>query len=125
MSLPLSKERSKAQHLPPVQTSPSDMHLTDIQTEQLLKSLPGRIGKVLDCWVQHSPGHVALRENDVCWSYGQIQAVVSETRAWLIEQGVRPGDRVMLVCENCLAFVALLLALTELDAWPVLVNARL
>jgi acyl-CoA synthetase (AMP-forming)/AMP-acid ligase II len=31
----------------------------------------------------------------------------------------------MLVCENCRAFVAILLALAGLDAWPVLVNARL
>jgi acyl-CoA synthetase (AMP-forming)/AMP-acid ligase II len=31
----------------------------------------------------------------------------------------------MLVCENCRAFAAFLLALASLDAWPVLVNARL
>jgi len=31
----------------------------------------------------------------------------------------------MIVCENCRAFVAILLALAALDAWPVLVNARL
>src|SRR6202050_3218196 len=31
----------------------------------------------------------------------------------------------MLVCENCRAFVAIFLALAEMDAWPVLVNARL
>ncbi len=31
----------------------------------------------------------------------------------------------MLVCENCRAFVATLLAVAGLDAWPVLVNARL
>jgi acyl-CoA synthetase (AMP-forming)/AMP-acid ligase II len=31
----------------------------------------------------------------------------------------------MLVCENCRASVATLLALAGLDAWPVLVNARL
>ncbi len=31
----------------------------------------------------------------------------------------------MIVCENCRAFVAILLALARLDAWPVLVNARL
>src|SRR5207237_437710 len=38
---------------------------------------------------------------------------------------VSPGDRVMIVCENCRALVAVLLALASLDAWPVLVNARL
>jgi acyl-CoA synthetase (AMP-forming)/AMP-acid ligase II len=42
-----------------------------------------------------------------------------------MESGVRPGDRLMMVCENCRAFVALLLAGASLGAWPVLVNARL
>src|SRR5207247_4017987 len=45
--------------------------------------------------------------------------------AWLQSLGVRPGDRVMLVCDNCRAFVAILLAAGSLDVWPVLVNARL
>src|SRR5207302_8709950 len=31
----------------------------------------------------------------------------------------------MNVCDNCRAFVAILLAAASLDAWPVLVNARL
>src|SRR5260370_1194908 len=39
--------------------------------------------------------------------------------------GVRLGDRVMIVLENCRAFIAILLALVRLDAWPVLVNAHL
>ena len=39
--------------------------------------------------------------------------------------GVRPGDRVMIVGENCRAFVSILLASAGIDAWPVLVNARL
>ena len=38
---------------------------------------------------------------------------------------VRGGDRVMIVGENCLAQVVLLLAASELDAWFVVVNARL
>jgi long-chain acyl-CoA synthetase len=38
---------------------------------------------------------------------------------------VRPGDRVMIVCENCRALIALWLATLQLDAWPVLANANL
>ena len=59
------------------------------------------------------------------WTYRQLASAVSETQRWLLASGVRPGDRVMIVCENCRAFVAILLALAALDAWPVLVNARL
>jgi acyl-CoA synthetase (AMP-forming)/AMP-acid ligase II len=66
-----------------------------------------------------------LVETSGIWTYRQLAAAVTETQRWLIGSGVRPGDRVMLVCENCRAFVATLLALTDLDALPVLVNARL
>jgi acyl-CoA synthetase (AMP-forming)/AMP-acid ligase II len=59
------------------------------------------------------------------WSYRQLADAVGQTRKWLIDLGVRPGDRVMIVCENCRVFVAILLATASLDAWPVLVNARL
>jgi acyl-CoA synthetase (AMP-forming)/AMP-acid ligase II len=59
------------------------------------------------------------------WTYLQLAVAVSDTKNWLLNAGVRPGDRVMIVCENCRAFVAILLALAEIDAWPVLVNARL
>jgi long-chain acyl-CoA synthetase len=58
-------------------------------------------------------------------TYGQLDNVVKETSLWLRGLGVRPGDRVLLVCENCRAFVAIFLALTGMDAWPVLANARL
>jgi len=51
--------------------------------------------------------------------------MVAETQSWLVSLGIRPGDRVMIVCENCRVYVAVLLALAEIDAWPVLVNARL
>src|SRR4029077_13182540 len=57
--------------------------------------------------------------------YGQLASAVDQARIWLVASGVRPGDRVMIVCENCQACVAILFALTSLDAWPVLVNARL
>src|SRR5206468_8021888 len=64
-------------------------------------------------------------ETSGTWTYGQLAAVIARTQEWLLECGVRPGDRVMLLCENCRAFVAVLLALASLDAWPALVNARL
>jgi len=59
------------------------------------------------------------------WTFRQLAAAVSDTQRWLLDSGVRPGDRVMIVCENCRAFVAILLAVASLDAWPVLINARL
>jgi long-chain acyl-CoA synthetase len=95
-------------------------HVADI-----LLALPVRISDVVKPWAEHSPERPALVETSGTWTYRQLADIVAETQAWLIDLGVRPGDRVMIVCENCRAFVAILLALASLDAWPVLVSARL
>jgi long-chain acyl-CoA synthetase len=76
-------------------------------------------------WVERSSEQLALVEAAGQWTYGQLNRAVAKTQDWLDNSGVRPGDRVMIVCENCRAVVALLLASAGLDAWPVPVNARL
>jgi long-chain acyl-CoA synthetase len=92
---------------------------------EILATLPARISEVVKPWAEHSPDHPALVEASGTWTYRQLAAAMAETQAWLLDCGVRPGDRVMIVCENCRAFVTIVLALAELNAWPVLVNARL
>ena len=89
------------------------------------RDLPERICDVLKPWSALSPERLALVETSGTWTYGRLASAISDTERWLLASGVRPGDRVMIVCENCRAFVAILLALAALDAWPVLVNARL
>src|SRR5438094_6631595 len=95
------------------------------RASEILATVPARISDVVKPWAERSPDHPALVETSGTWTYGQLAAVIARTQEWLLECGVRPGDRVMLLCENCRAFVAVLLALASLDAWPVLVNARL
>lgn len=84
-----------------------------------------KISDIVNVWAEKAPEHPALVEPSCTWSYKQLDAAITETKNWLVESGVRPGDRVMLVCENSRALIALLFALTDLDAWPVLVNAHL
>src|SRR5271167_1867115 len=88
-------------------------------------NLPACISDVIKPWEECSPDRPALVEASGTWTYRQLASAVSDTQRWLRDSGVCPGDRVMIVCENCRAFVAILLALADLDAWPVLVNARL
>ncbi|MGH9705761.1 MAG: AMP-binding protein, partial [Candidatus Acidiferrales bacterium] len=95
------------------------------QVPEILKNLPTRIGEIVKPWAVRLPGHPALVEASGVWTYGELVAAMDEAQSWLEGLGIRPGDRVMLVCENCRAFVAILLAITNLDAWPVLVSARL
>jgi long-chain acyl-CoA synthetase len=86
---------------------------------------PTRIGDAVKLWAERSPDRPALVEAAGTWTYRQLSAAVSGTQTWLRDSGVRPGDRVMIVGENCRAFAAALLAAGNLDAWPVPVNAHL
>jgi long-chain acyl-CoA synthetase len=88
-------------------------------------NLPERTCNVITPWSEHSPDRPALVETSGTWTYRQLASAVSDTQRWLLDLRIRPGDRVMIVCENCRAFVAIVLALGRLDAWPVLVNSRL
>ena len=94
------------------------------QLSDILKALPPRISDLVRPWAERLPDHPAIVEGDE-WTYGKLANVVAQTRSWLIGLGVRPGDRVMIVAENCRAFVAVFLAAVDLDAWPVLASARL
>ena len=88
-------------------------------------SLPARVSDLVGPWAERSPNQVALAECSGVWTYKQLQEAKDAATCWLKESGVRAGDRVILVFENCRIFVALLLACSQLDAWPVLVNARI
>ena len=110
---------------PPVLCHSVMQEITPDNVAKYLANLPTRICDAITLWSERSPDRPALVETSGAWTYRQLATIVSDTQGWLLDLGVRPGDRVMIVCENCRAFVAILLALARLDAWPVLVNARL
>src|SRR5215469_14186393 len=87
--------------------------------------IPPRVDLIAERWYKRNPNRLALVEGSDAWSYGHLASAVTEARTWLLEQGIRPGDRVMIVSENCRAVVALYLAICGLNSWPVIVNARL
>ncbi len=99
--------------------------MTEDHISEILRELPERISDPVKIWANRSPGNVALVDASGIWTYAQLACAVGKTREWLMDLGIRPGDRVMVVCENCRALVAILFALSEMDAWPVLVNSRL
>ncbi|MDB5933384.1 MAG: long-chain fatty acid--CoA ligase [Massilia sp.] len=91
----------------------------------LLAALPARISAIARQRAAQSPDAPALGEAGRFWTYAQLAVEVDANLALLRQLGVRPGDRVMVVGENCVAQVALIFAAAELDAWIVNVNARL
>ena len=87
--------------------------------------LPTLVSQIVCYWAARAPERIALKEASRDWSYGELCAAIGEAVAKLKEHRVRPGDRVMLVCENTAGAVALYFACTVIGAWPILVNARL
>lgn len=75
--------------------------------------------------VDQRPTVLAMTDSGgTSWTYGALDAACDAMRALLEQAGVRPGDRVLIVAENCNAAVAALFACSRLGAIAVPVNAR-
>jgi long-chain acyl-CoA synthetase len=96
-----------------------------IEIDELAASLPRRLHAVMDRFVKETPDQVALVEDGVAWSYRELDGHVGDVARQLAVLGVRAGDRVMIVSENCIALAALLFAASRLDAWAIVANPRL
>jgi long-chain acyl-CoA synthetase len=92
---------------------------------RILQALPRRIHQVLDVPTLEYPNKPALVEDGITWTYYNLHRVVEQTAAAVKSLGVRAGDRMVIVSENCIALAALLLAASRIDAWAVVVNPRL
>jgi long-chain acyl-CoA synthetase len=101
----------------------AERELADIP--RLLAGLPRRISDLAALGAARAPAAAAMREGSRAWSYGELAAAIERCATELAAAGVRGGDRVLVVGENCAAFVVVLLGTCALDAWAVPVNARL
>jgi len=101
-----------------MQTSSADL-------EAQIAALPQRMSHVIRPWVHRSPDAVALSEGARLMTYRQLAQAIQSAGQWLAQRGVRPGDRVMLIGENSIALAVLALATGDIDAWPLVVNARI
>lgn len=99
---------------------PVSQHIID-----RMKDLPERISDLVWLWEKRAPDAPALVDGEVKWSFAEQAEAVREAAELLRAHGVRPGDRVLLVNENGRAIIALLLAAASLDAWSIILNARL
>ncbi|KXV11980.1 long-chain fatty acid--CoA ligase [Caballeronia megalochromosomata] len=96
-----------------------------MDTNQLIASLPARIDAIVSRGAKAHPDHVALHEDARTLTYAQLDHAVDTLAARLAAAGVRAGDRVMLIGENSVALVTSLFAVSRLDAWALVANARL
>jgi len=91
-----------------------------------LAELPCRIHKILEEGATFGDSRTAFTdENGIDWSFRRLIDTVEAVSVEMRALGVRPGDRVMIICENSIGAIVLLYAASRLDAWAVLANARL
>ena len=96
-----------------------------IDIGEIAAGLPRRMHLVVDRPVAESPDRVALIEDGAAWSYRKLDGAVEDVANSLESLGVRAGDRMLIVSENCIALAALLLAASRIDAWAIVANPRL
>src|SRR5467141_2668465 len=96
-----------------------------IDLDKIVAGLPNRIHQVADSYVAKVPDRVALLEDGASWTYRELDRSVKEIATVLAALGVRAGDRMIIVSENCIALAALLLAASRIDAWAIVANPRL
>ncbi|MEM9579373.1 MAG: AMP-binding protein [Pseudomonadota bacterium] len=84
-----------------------------------------RIDGFLSDQAKARPDAAALIDWDgESWSFHREWDAAQAAAACLTEYGVRPGDRVLLVTENCAALCAFIYGCSLIGAWAVPVNAR-
>ena len=96
-----------------------------INLDEIAVGLPRRIHEVTARQVAKAPDRIALVEDGASWSYRDLDQRVREAATVLSSLGIRAGDRMIIVSENCIALATLLLATSRLDAWAIVANPRL
>jgi long-chain acyl-CoA synthetase len=104
----------------------SDEALLGQSLTELLDTLPPKISSRLFKWAASASHSIAVRDHKGNTStYAELADQVRESQKILQNLGVSAGDRVLLINENCVVLTVLILALSELDALSVVVNARM
>ncbi|MGZ5035337.1 MAG: class I adenylate-forming enzyme family protein [Usitatibacter sp.] len=97
--------------------------IRDPATTELLS--PGRLEGIPGRWAGVRGASVAVADGRGEWTWRELEHGRKQLAELLLTLGIRAGDRVMVVGENCATLVALLFAISSVHAWVVNVNARL
>jgi acyl-CoA synthetase (AMP-forming)/AMP-acid ligase II len=91
-----------------------------------LAVLPRRIHEHVERWAALTPDAVAVTEPDgPSLTYRELNESIAAMAQHLSDVGLSGGHRLLIINENAIAAVVALFAASKLDAWAVMVNARL
>ena len=104
----------------------NDLALLGQSPEALLAQLPARISAPLKRWSRERGDAPALCDHlGHHYTYTQLEQAVASCQETLLGLGVDAGDRILLINENCAQLLIWILAISEMNAVSVVVNARL
>lgn len=83
-----------------------------------------KIHELFDLRRKTQPDQVFLHTLSGPLTFAQLGCWIDQLEDELRAQGVRPGDRVLMVVENCPEHVALIFACSRVGAWACSINAR-
>ena len=84
-----------------------------------------RIHELADRLPEFAGDGVIIRALDHVLTGHSLKQAVDVAEKALRAHGIRPGDRVLIVNENCAALCVLIFAVSRIGAWSVIVNARI
>lgn len=84
-----------------------------------------RLHELFDRRLAATPDAIFIHTPDAAISFAALDVMVRSLEDELHRLGIAPGDRVMVLAENCPQHVALLLACSRVGAWSCGVNARM
>ncbi len=83
------------------------------------------ITEPLEYWAAETPDRIGATDPFSAFTFAAFQEAVERLAEDFQQRGLVPGDRVMIVMENCLAGAVAMLAAARVRAWAVPLNARL
>ena len=85
-----------------------------------------RIHEFVSRQVAKRPEAPAIKDCDgQIYSWTAYSGLIDEAETLLRDNGAAPGERVLVIGENCLALPVLMMACSRIGAWAVPVNARM
>ncbi len=85
---------------------------------------PASLGQLLDAAIEHWPDRAAITDEERTLTYAELGREADAVAGGLYEQGVRPGDRIVVMLGNSAEFFVALCAALRLGAIIVPVNVR-
>ena len=76
-------------------------------------------------WSLLLPGKVALIDNDTSVTYRELNQRINKLSNYLLSTGVKEGERVAVLLDNCRQFIELFFAVSKIGAIFVPLNFRL